>query len=167
MAWKEYIDFMPWDLVLVPKFEERLDVQNSMLRNDIVAELKLLEKKGTFLGRSKVDTLKGAKLPNLMETNLPPESQERINEKAKKLIAHELSLQEMRKALAISQTEMAARLELGQGDISKFERREDVYVSSVRKYLEAMGGKLELIVKFPEKRRYRIKNIGELADNGI
>lgn len=100
-------------------------------------------------------------------SKLPIERQERINESAKKLIAHEMSLQEMRKALAISQTEMAERLELGQGDISKFERREDVYVSSVRKYIEAMGGKLELIAKFPEKRRYKIKNIGELADNGL
>ncbi len=47
---------MPWELVLVPKFEEWLDVQNSKLRNDIVAELKLLEKNRPFLGRPKVDT---------------------------------------------------------------------------------------------------------------
>jgi len=98
---------------------------------------------------------------------LPPDSQKRIKESAKKAIAHELSLQEMRKSLAISQTEMAERLELNQGDISKFERREDVYVSSVRRYIEAMGGKLELIAKFPERRRYKIKSIGELADKGL
>lgn len=100
-------------------------------------------------------------------SKLPPERQAKIEAEAKIRIAHEITLQEMRKALAISQTEMAERLELGQGDISKFERREDVYVSSVRRYIEAMGGKLELIAKFPERRRYKIKSIGELADKGL
>ncbi|MCW5821211.1 MAG: XRE family transcriptional regulator [Cyanobacteria bacterium TGS_CYA1] len=100
-------------------------------------------------------------------SKLPPARRAKIEKEAKDLIAHELSLQEMRKSLAISQTEMAERLELNQGDISKFERREDVYVSSVRRYIEAMGGTLELIAKFPEKRRYKIKSIGELVDKGL
>lgn len=98
---------------------------------------------------------------------LPPEVRSRIKEEAKKIVEKELTLQELRKFLGISQTEMAEKLELNQGDVSKFERREDVYVSSVRRYIEAMGGKLEMIAKFPNLKPVKIGNIGELAENGI
>lgn len=71
---------------------------------------------------------------------LPKKRRDKIKEEGRTLVEIELTLQELRKSLKISQTEMAERLGLNQGDVSKFERREDVFVSSVRKYIKAMGG---------------------------
>jgi len=62
MAWREYIDFMPWTTVLVPKFEDWLNLQDVALIELIVRDLKLLEQEGPFLGRPKVDTLSGSKI---------------------------------------------------------------------------------------------------------
>ena len=45
---------------------------------------------------------------------------------------------------------MAEKLKVDQPDIAKLERRADMYVSSLRSYIEAVGGKLKIIAEFPE-----------------
>lgn len=84
-----------------------------------------------------------------------------IPELARKLIAEEKSLREIRKARQCSQAELAKRLGMNQGDLSKFERRTDVYLSTVRHYVEALGGSLELVANFPETGPVKIANFGE------
>jgi transcriptional regulator with XRE-family HTH domain len=88
----------------------------------------------------------------------------RVDELARKLIAEEKSLREIRKAREYSQITLAEILGMAQGDLSKFERRTDAYLSTIRRYVEAMGGTLELIATFPDTGPVKIANIGSLDD---
>ena len=80
---------------------------------------------------------------------MDPERQERIRKKTDELLA-ELPLQELRQARALSQQELAEVLGLNQATISKLERRTDMYLSSLRRFVEAMGGELEISARFPD-----------------
>lgn len=62
----------------------------------------------------------------------------------------EIGLYELRRARDVSQTELAARLEITQAAISKFENAEDVRLSTLRQYIEALGGRLELSARFED-----------------
>ena len=75
---------------------------------------------------------------------LSPERRERVLEMAQKLIAEERSLREIRKAREYSQVTLAEILGMAQGDLSKFERRTDAYLSTIRRYVEAMGGTVDV-----------------------
>ena len=80
---------------------------------------------------------------------MDPERQERIRNRTEELLA-ELPLQELRQARALSQQELAEVLGLNQATVSKLERRTDMYLSSLRRFVEAMGGELEISASFPD-----------------
>jgi len=80
---------------------------------------------------------------------MDPERQERIRKRTDELLA-ELPLQELRQARALSQQELAEVLGLNQATVSKLERRTDMYLSSLRRFVEAMGGELEISAHFPD-----------------
>ena len=80
---------------------------------------------------------------------MDPERQERIRKRTQELLA-ELPLQELRQARALSQQELAEVLGLNQATVSKLERRTDMYLSSLRRFVEAMGGELEISASFPD-----------------
>ena len=61
-----------------------------------------------------------------------------------------LPLGELRRARNMTQVRLAETLDLDQGAISKLERRTDMYLSTLRSYVEALGGRLDLVVSFPE-----------------
>jgi predicted transcriptional regulator len=61
-----------------------------------------------------------------------------------------LALHELRKNRAVSQEELAAKLSVGQPAVAKLERRTDMYVSNLRRYVEALGGTLEITARFPD-----------------
>jgi transcriptional regulator with XRE-family HTH domain len=82
---------------------------------------------------------------------LPEARREAIRARAKELIAEELSLAELRKDLEQSQVELAKKMGVRQADVSKIERRSDMHVSTLRRYVEAAGGSLEIIVRVPGK----------------
>lgn len=65
----------------------------------------------------------------------------------------EIRLYELRRGEAISQAELAGRLDVTQGAISKLEHSEDVRVSTLRQYLEALGARLELVAVFDDEDR--------------
>jgi len=96
---------------------------------------------------------------------MAPERQERIRRRTKELL-EELPLQELRQARALSQEELAEVLGLNQATISKLERRTDMYLSSLRRFVEAMGGELELTASFPEG-RVRIQLIEDLDEKPV
>ena len=68
----------------------------------------------------------------------------------------EIRLYELRRAEAVSQIEIAGRLNITQAAISKFENAADVRVSTLREYLEALGATLELAAVFDDDRRVPI-----------
>ena len=81
--------------------------------------------------------------------DLTPERRQRIDEMKGELLA-EMPLHELRRALALTQRDLARILNVNQPAVSKIEQRADVYISSLRSYIEAAGGKLKIIAEFPE-----------------
>jgi predicted transcriptional regulator len=61
-----------------------------------------------------------------------------------------LALHELRKVRAVSQEELAGKLAVGQPAVATLERRADMYVSNLRRYVEALGGTLEITAHFPD-----------------
>jgi transcriptional regulator with XRE-family HTH domain len=74
----------------------------------------------------------------------------------------EMALAELRQARERSQEELARVLKVNQPAVAKLEKRTDMYVSNLRRYVEALGGKLEITAKFPEG-DVSISNFGEIA----
>src|SRR5450432_456626 len=65
-------------------------------------------------------------------------------------LVEEMSLHQLRKARELTQTKIAGELHIGQGDVSKLERRTDMYVSTLASYLQAVGADLEIRAVFPD-----------------
>lgn len=78
-------------------------------------------------------------------------------------ILQQIPLQELRRARAYSQQTLASAMGVPQSAISKIERRTDAYVSTLRKYLHAMGGELEIIAAFPDGSRVKIDQFQEVG----
>lgn len=95
---------------------------------------------------------------------LSPERRAKIKARAQELIAEEMTLSELRKARRLSQETLAEILQMRQGDLSKFERRADAYLSTIRRYVVAMGGSLDLIASFPNSKPVKIIHIGDLDE---
>jgi ribosome-binding protein aMBF1 (putative translation factor) len=66
--------------------------------------------------------------------------------------AYEQTLAELRRARAYTQDQLAATLDVPQSQVSRIERQADLYVSTLARYLEAMGGRLELVGVFDDRR---------------
>ena len=71
-------------------------------------------------------------------------------------LVEEMSLHQLRKARELTQTKIAEELHMGQGDVSKLERRTDMYVSTLASYLQAVGADLEIRAVFPDGRAVKI-----------
>ena len=76
----------------------------------------------------------------------------------------ELSLAELRRARAMTQEQLASDLHIGQASIAKLERRTDMYLSTLRRFVEAMGGELDIVVRFPDQPQVKLRGVGELGD---
>jgi len=96
---------------------------------------------------------------------LPKNRRKKIEKRAAELIAEEMTLQELRKAREKSQVVIAKKLHVKQAEVSKIERRTDMYVSTLRNYVQAMGGTLEIIAKFPKTGVVRISQFEVLDEN--
>ncbi|MGE7992874.1 helix-turn-helix domain-containing protein [Pseudomonas sp. NPDC089554] len=93
--------------------------------------------------------------------SLPADLRAAAEARGRELIREELTLQALRKQLEITQESMAERLEIRQGNISKAESRGDMLISTLRNYLEAMGGKLELVAHLPGRAPITIEGLAE------
>ena len=84
------------------------------------------------------------------------ERQRSIRQRVKQGVAElevlEMNLQELRKAVGKTQEELAEVLDLSQGELSQAERREDHLLSTLRRYVEALGGELEVVAHVGDKR---------------
>ena len=84
-----------------------------------------------------------------LRSKLPAERQARAKVRTAHLLA-EMPLKELRQARKRSQESIAKRLGAKQATVSKMERRADMYVSTLRNFIEAMGGELDIVASFPE-----------------
>jgi transcriptional regulator len=74
----------------------------------------------------------------------------------------EMRLEQLRRAREHTQATLAVAMETTQGEVSKLEKRTDCYVSTLRSYIEALGGELEIVARF-EGQVVKINQFGELA----
>jgi transcriptional regulator with XRE-family HTH domain len=81
---------------------------------------------------------------------LPPARRAKIEGRTRQLIGEEMALQQLRKARHLTQEQMAKLLNIGQDSISRLESRSDLLISTLRSYVEAMGGALKIVVEFKE-----------------
>jgi DNA-binding XRE family transcriptional regulator len=81
---------------------------------------------------------------------LPTTRRRKIEKRASELIREEMTLQQLRRARAMTQVKMARRLGVAQKQISEIEKRTDMHISTLRRSVEALGGKLSLVAEFPD-----------------
>jgi hypothetical protein len=101
---------------------------------------------------------------NLREViaGLPAGERKAIMRRSRELIAEELSLQGLRKALAVTQVEVAKTLGKRQDEVSRIEQRGDLLLSTLRDYVQSLGGELELLCTFGNRGSVRIRT-GKVA----
>jgi DNA-binding XRE family transcriptional regulator len=83
-------------------------------------------------------------------SKLPSGRRAKIAGRARQLIAEEMALQHLRKARQLTQERMAEMLGIGQDSVSRIESRSDLLLSTLKSYVEAMGGSLKFVAEFPE-----------------
>lgn len=90
---------------------------------------------------------------------LPPKRRAKIEQRANELA----TLKDLREAVERTQEDLAARLGVGQDTVSRIERRSDILLSTLRRYVEAMGGELQLVARFPNRAPLLIEHIAAKA----
>jgi DNA-binding XRE family transcriptional regulator len=84
-----------------------------------------------------------------LEEKMSPESRARVDQAVQEAIKA-LPLDELRNARGLSQKMLAEALGIQQPAIAKMEKRTDMYISTLRSHIEAMGGRLEITAHFPD-----------------
>jgi predicted XRE-type DNA-binding protein len=90
-----------------------------------------------------------AKSFKALERKMSATARARSAAKAKRLIAA-MPLHDIRAARQLTQEHLATLLRVKQASVSKMERRADMYISTLRDFVKAMGGELEIVARFPE-----------------
>ena len=91
-----------------------------------------------------------AKKFNDLIAGMPAERQARIEARVQNELA-EMALQELRQAMQLTQQQLASELAMNQAAVSKMERQSDMYISTLRRFLQAMGAELRIIAHFPDQ----------------
>lgn len=86
---------------------------------------------------------------NNLRKKMSPAAQKAAAEKTQQMLK-EMPLQELRQAHQMSQERLAELLSTKQANVSRMERRTDMYISTLRSYIEAMGGELDIVARFPD-----------------
>lgn len=95
--------------------------------------------------------------------DLPPERQADIEARYQVLKQEVEGLREMRQIAGKAQEDIAAALNIKQPSVSKIEKQADMYLSTLRNYVEAIGGKLELTVNLPGRPALRLQGLGDVG----
>jgi transcriptional regulator with XRE-family HTH domain len=74
-----------------------------------------------------------------------------------------MTLYQLREARSLTQVNLATVLEVNQGAVSRLEKRTDMYVSTLRSYIQAMGGRLQVKAIFPEG-EIEIEQFGKMPE---
>ncbi len=105
------------------------------------------------MGRSLNDVIAG----------LPLDEQRAIEARYQELKQEVEGLRELRQISGKAQADIASALNIKQPSVTKIEKQTDMYLSTLRSYVEAVGGELELTVKLPKRPALRIRHLGEVA----
>lgn len=102
-----------------------------------------------------------ATLKNKMK-KLPAARRRKVEKRAVELIAEEMSLRDLRKAKKLTQTQVAKDLGISQDGVSRLEKRSDLLISTLQKYVRNMGGELRLIAEFPDRPPVILTGLSEM-----
>ena len=94
--------------------------------------------------------------------SLPAGRRQKIEKRAAALIGEEMTLQELRRARAMTQVRLAKNLGVAQKQVSEIEKRTDMHISTLRRSIEAMGGKLSLVAEFPDRKPVVLSGIASI-----
>ncbi len=95
---------------------------------------------------------------------LSPARRKKINKRVKELIAEEMTLRDLRKALDLTQADLGSKLKMNQEAISRLERRSDLLLSTLISYVKAMGGKLTITAEFPNRPPIKVSGFENITD---
>lgn len=104
--------------------------------------------------------MSGRKSFRTLTANLSADRREKVNA-AKARLRTEMSLAELRQARHLTQETISETLQVGQPAVAKLEKRTDMYVGTLRRFVEAMDGELDIIARFPDG-EIRISNFSEI-----
>jgi hypothetical protein len=101
---------------------------------------------------------------NQIISERPVERQERIDSLYREMKGQVEGLSELRRIAGKAQVDIAAALNIKQPSVSKIEKQADMYLSTLRSYVEAVGGELELVVKLPQRPAFRLRRLGDALE---
>jgi DNA-binding XRE family transcriptional regulator len=91
---------------------------------------------------------------------MSPERRARIDQLAEEMRA-EMNLREVRRLRKLTQARLSKKLKIGQEGVSRIEKRTDLYISTLRSYVEGVGGRLKLVVELPDRPPVILAGLGE------
>ena len=106
---------------------------------------------------------KGPILQDIWDS-LSDEHKARIQDHSDELEVEYLTLQELRKTAGLTQASLSEGLKMPQSNVSRLEKSSDMLLSTLRSYVEAAGGKLNLTVELPDKPPIVLAGLGDLLD---
>lgn len=102
-----------------------------------------------------------------MMDRLPAARRKKVEARVQELIAEEMTLRDLRKACDLTQERLAELLGIRQDSVSRIEQRSDLLLSTLRSYVTAMGGSLELVVQFPDRPPVVISDLSDLSERTV
>lgn len=98
-------------------------------------------------------------------TSLPRDQQEKVEARYQELRREVDGLRELRQIAGKAQEDVASTLNIKQPSVSKIEKQADMYLSTLRSYVEAIGGQLELTVKLPSHPPLKLHSLGDVVSS--
>lgn len=98
---------------------------------------------------------------NQIIADLPPDRRARIDARYREMKEDVESLRELRQAAGKAQADIASVLNIRQPSVSKIEKQTDMYLSTLRSYVRAIGGELDLVVRLPKGRALRLQHLSD------
>ncbi|PQA87137.1 XRE family transcriptional regulator [Hyphococcus luteus] len=92
---------------------------------------------------------------------LPPARRAKVERRYADLVEEIETLSELRKLTSMSQAKLAETLQISQPAISKLEKQTDMYLSTLRLYVEAMGGELDIVIRLPNHAPIKVRSLGD------
>jgi transcriptional regulator with XRE-family HTH domain len=86
-----------------------------------------------------------------IKSKLSKKRQAKIDARAAELIAEEMTMRDLRKALSLTQKTLGEKLGMSQDNVSRLESRTDVLLSTLQAYVHSLGGELRLMAEFPDR----------------
>lgn len=96
---------------------------------------------------------------------LPPKRRAELDRRFKALVHEVESLKELRRISTKSQAKIAKTLKISQPAVSKIEKQTDMYLSTLRSYVEAIGGELDVIVRLPNRPPVKVKSLEDVTSS--